>query len=423
MSMQTKDGQHSLAVVILAAGDGAALHSRRPLALHQAGGRSLAFHAVAAALRVAEAGDVLVVAGSAVDPVHNAVAETGVKVVMHAELAGYNDVLVLPCNLPLLKPETLSELLRAHRDSNVAATLLAASLDEPAEYGRESRVGVFRVAALPPHSEALMEQRVQRLAEALRDTGSSFATVPAADSAELWEADSIAELVAIDASLRAAKASMLMALGVTIYRPETCVIDTDVEVAPDTVIEPFVQLLGRTRVGPETHIHSYSVIQDCTIGDRVVVLPGCVLKDSVMERGASIGPMTHMRPGCTIGEDAHLGAFVETKKTRLGKGAKAGHLAYLGDAEVGAGTNIGAGVITCNYDGARKHPTHIGEGAFVGSDSTLVAPVTIGPGAYIGAGSCITKDVPADALAVGRAPQVTKEGWAEARRARHKTQG
>lgn len=423
MSKQTKDGQRTLAVVILAANDGSALHSQRPLALHQAGGRSLAGHAVAAAQCVTAATDIQVVAGSAAETVRVAVTASGVQVTNHASLEGYDDVLVLPCNLPLLRAETLAGLVRAHRTGEVAATLLAASLDEPAEGGREARVGVFRVASLPARPEALLKYSAQRLAEELRDTGSSFATVPAADPAELWEADSIAELVAIDASLRAAKASALLAAGVTIYRPETCVIDEDVEVGPDTVIDPFVQLLGHTHIGTATHIRSYAVIQDCTIGNRVQVLPGCVLKDSVIEQGASIGPMTHMRAGCTVGEDAHVGAFVETKKARLGKGAKAGHLAYLGDAEVGAGTNIGAGVITCNYDGVHKHPTHIGEGAFVGSDSTLVAPVTIGPGAYIGAGSCITHDVPADALAVGRARQVTKEGWAAARRARHKTQG
>jgi bifunctional UDP-N-acetylglucosamine pyrophosphorylase / glucosamine-1-phosphate N-acetyltransferase len=423
VSKQTNDSHRTLAVMILAASDGATLNSRRPLALHQAGGRSLAGHAVAAALSVAKAEDVLIVAGSATEPVRAVVAATGVQVMSHAAVAGYDDVLLLPCNVPLLTPASLTELVHAHRTGNVAATLLAASLDEQAEYGREARVGVFRVAALPAHPEALLEQGAQQLAEKIRHTGSSFATVLAADPAELWEADSVAELVAIDASLRASKASALIAAGVTIYRPETCVIDAEVEVAPDTVIEPFVQLLGHTRVGTETHIRSYSVIQDCTIGDRVLVLPGCVLKDSVIEQGANIGPMTHMRPGCTIGEDAHLGAFVETKKARLGKGVKAGHLAYLGDAEVGAGTNIGAGVITCNYDGVHKHPTHIGEGAFVGSDSTLVAPVSIGPGAYVGAGSCITHDVPADALAIGRARQIIKEGWAAVRRTRHKAQG
>ena len=233
-------------------------------------------------------------------------------------------------------------------------------------------------------------------------------------------ANTIAELVALDATLRAATASRLMAAGVTIFRPETCVIDAEVEVEPDTIIEPFVQLLGHTRIGADCHIRSYSVIENCTLGNDVLVRQSCVLAESTVADGARIGPFAHLRPGSEIGEDAHVGNFVETKKAKLGKGAKASHLTYLGDAEVGEGTNIGAGVITCNYDGVHKHITRIGEGVFVGSDSTLVAPVTIEDGAYIGAGSCITKDVPAGALAVSRAHQITKEGWAAARRARQK---
>lgn len=228
----------------------------------------------------------------------------------------------------------------------------------------------------------------------------------------------IPELVAEDARLKEDAARRLMAAGVTIYRPETCVIDAEVEVAAGTVIEPFVQLLGRTRVGKECLIRSYTVIENCAVGDNVLIRQSCILTDSTVKNGAKIGPFAHLRPESEIGEDAHVGNFVETKKTKLGKGAKANHLTYLGDAEVGAGSNIGAGVITCNYDGVHKHRTHIGERSFVGSDSTLVAPVSLGDGAYVGAGSCITKDVPAGALAVGRSRQVTKEGWAEARCAR-----
>jgi bifunctional UDP-N-acetylglucosamine pyrophosphorylase/glucosamine-1-phosphate N-acetyltransferase len=220
----------------------------------------------------------------------------------------------------------------------------------------------------------------------------------------------IEELVAEDAKLRAGAAARLMAAGVTIYRPETCVIDAE--------IEAFVQLLGRTRIGAKCLIRSYTVIENCKLGDNVLVRQSCVLTDSAVSDGAKIGPFSHLRPGSEIGEDAHVGNFVETKKTKLGKGAKANHLTYLGDAEVGEGVNIGAGVITCNYDGVNKHRTKIGKRAFVGSDSTLVAPVSVGEGAYIGAGSCITRDVPAGSLAVGRSSQVIKEGWAEARRVR-----
>jgi bifunctional UDP-N-acetylglucosamine pyrophosphorylase/glucosamine-1-phosphate N-acetyltransferase len=160
------------------------------------------------------------------------------------------------------------------------------------------------------------------------------------------------------------------------------------------------------------------VIEDCTLGDGILVRQSCVLSESTVAAGAKIGPFAHLRPGSEIGEEAHVGNFVETKKAKLGKGAKAGHLTYLGDAEVGAGTNIGAGVITCNYDGVHKHPTKIGEGVFVGSDSTLVAPVVVGDGAYVGAGSCITHDVSAGALALARGRQVVKEGWAAKLRAK-----
>ena len=230
----------------------------------------------------------------------------------------------------------------------------------------------------------------------------------------------ISEAVTRHAVENARKVSRMTAAGVTVFRPDTCIIDPDVEVGAGTVLEPYVQLLGKTRVGAGCRIRSFAVIEDCTLGDKVLVRQSCVLTESTVEAGAKIGPFAHLRPGSEIGEEAHVGNFVETKKARLGKGAKANHLTYLGDAVIGAGSNIGAGVITCNYDGVNKHMTVIGEGAFVGSDSTLVAPISIGDGAYIGAGSCITREVPSDALAVGRSRQVTKEGWAAAKRTRQK---
>jgi bifunctional UDP-N-acetylglucosamine pyrophosphorylase/glucosamine-1-phosphate N-acetyltransferase len=177
-----------------------------------------------------------------------------------------------------------------------------------------------------------------------------------------------------------------------------------------------VQLLGKTSIGSDCLIRSSTVIENSTLGNNVLVRQSCVITESVIGDGAKLGPFAHLRPGSDIGEEAHIGNFVETKKAKLGKGAKANHLSYLGDAEIGAGSNVGAGVITCNYDGVNKHATLIGQNAFIGSDSTLVAPIRIGDGAYVGAGSCITREVPADALAVGRSRQITKEGWASARR-------
>jgi bifunctional UDP-N-acetylglucosamine pyrophosphorylase/glucosamine-1-phosphate N-acetyltransferase len=242
-------------------------------------------------------------------------------------------------------------------------------------------------------------------------------TALAADNAyEILGANTRAELAGMDQRMRLAKCEQLMADGVTIFYPQTCVIDSDVEIKRDTVVEPFVQLLGSTRVGSDCRIGSYSVIRNTTLGEGVVVLPGCVIDDSRVQAGASLGPYSRLRPGSEIGEGAHVGNFVETKKTRMGKGSKAGHLSYLGDTEIGECVNIGAGTITCNYDGTHKHKTVIEDGVFIGSDSTLVAPVRIGKGAYVGAASCITGDVPADALALGRGRQMVKEGWAKQRR-------
>jgi bifunctional UDP-N-acetylglucosamine pyrophosphorylase/glucosamine-1-phosphate N-acetyltransferase len=208
-----------------------------------------------------------------------------------------------------------------------------------------------------------------------------------------------------------------MAQGVTIFRPETCIIDAEVTVGADTVIEPYVQLLGDTRIGSDCRIRSYSVIQQSTLADNVTVRNGCILDDAQVGDGAVLGPYAHLRPESNIGAEAHVGNFCETKKVTLGRGSKANHLTYLGDAVIGERTNIGAGVITCNYDGVHKHTTTIGDNSFVGSDSTLVAPISIGNGAYVGAGSCITHPVPDGALAIGRSHQITKEGWAASRRA------
>jgi bifunctional UDP-N-acetylglucosamine pyrophosphorylase/glucosamine-1-phosphate N-acetyltransferase len=258
------------------------------------------------------------------------------------------------------------------------------------------------------------------MAEVLRKARQRVVAFKTADASEVLGGNTRAELADIDQKMRLAKCRQLMADGVTVFYPTTCVIDADVEVAADTVIEPYVQLLGKTRIGSLCRIRSYSVIRDVEIEDGVSVLPGCVMDGARIGAGAIVGPYSRLRPGSEIGEGAHVGNFVETKKIKLGKGSKANHLTYLGDAEIGAGVNIGAGTITCNYDGVHKHKTVIEDGAFIGSDSTLVAPVRVGKGAYVGAASCITEDVPADALAVGRARQIVKEGWAGEKRAAKK---
>ena len=472
MSKKTAGGPQQdlkLAVVIMAAGKGTRLKSRRPKVLHQVGGKPLLQHVIAAAARVVNPTNIFAVVGHQAERVEKAMADSGIRFVVQTEQRGtghaiqcamesvgaYENILVLSGDVPLLRTETIQELWNFHVAQDAAMTLLTAMPRIPLGYGRvvrrdaqsaeveaiveqkmltpeqqrirEMNAGVyaFKTATLKMHLEKLAANNAQAelyltdMAQLLRAAGQRVVAVKAADAAEVLGANTIAELVALDSTMRMATANRLMGAGVTIFRPETCVIDAEVEVEPDTIIEPFVQLLGRTRIGTESHIRSYSVIENCTVGDRVIIRQSCVLIDSSISHGADIGPFARMRPGCEIGEDVHIGNFVEVKKSKLHNGVKAGHLAYLGDSEIGARTNIGAGVITCNYDGMRKHPTHIGEGVFVGSDSTLIAPVTIEDGAYIGAGSCITKDVPAGALAVGRAHQVTKEGWATARRARN----
>jgi len=465
-------GESRFAVVIMAAGKGTRLKSRRPKVLHSIGGKPLLRHVIATASRLAERKDIYAIVGHEADRVREAAADTGVHFIEQKEqrgtghaiqcareaIAGYDHILVLSGDVPLIRAETLEFLISLHLSEGSAMTILTAAPEDPTGYGRiirrapdvpdvaaiveqralkheqasireiNSGIYAFRVAPLLAHLDQLTSDNAHGefyltdMAEHLNAAGEKVAALLAAEAVEVLGANTIAELVALDASLRAATASRHMANGVTIFRPETCVIDADVEIEPDAIIEPFVQLLGKTKIGTDCHIRSYSVIENCTLGDGVLIRQGCVMAESMVADGAKIGPFAHLRPGSEIGPDAHVGNFVETKKARLGKGAKANHLTYIGDAEVGAGSNIGAGVITCNYDGVRKHMTLIGEGVFVGSDSTLVAPIEIGDGSYIGAGSCITRNVPPGALAVGRSRQVTKEGWVAARRARKEDQ-
>jgi bifunctional UDP-N-acetylglucosamine pyrophosphorylase/glucosamine-1-phosphate N-acetyltransferase len=256
------------------------------------------------------------------------------------------------------------------------------------------------------------------MAAVLRKAKQRVVATPTDNPSEILGSNTRAELVELDRKLRREKCAKLMTEGVTIFYPETCVIDSEVEVGADTTIEAFVQLLGKTRIGTDCRVRSYSVILNSEIEDEVLIRTGCILDGARVAKGAVLGPYSHLRPGSDIGEGAHVGNFVETKKVRLGKGSKANHLTYLGDAEIGAGVNIGAGTITCNYDGVHKHTTTIEDGAFVGSDSTLVAPVKVGRGSYVGAASCITEDVPPESLAIGRTRQIVKQGWVKEKQAR-----
>ena len=425
----------------------------------------------AAESQVVPAKDVFAIIGYEAERVRAAMADTGVGFVMQSEqrgtghalmaarqaLAGYDHVIVLSGDAPLITPHTIARLRDFHSRERAAMTLLSADLEDPTGYGRvlrqnarsaevdaiveEKAAGaaqkkiheinsgfyVFDVSQLYAHigklstANAHGEYYLTDMAEVLRQAKQRVVAWKTSTASEVLGGNTRAELADLDHRMRRAKCEQLMAEGVTVFYPATCVIDADVVVAADTVIEPYVQLLGMTRIGANCRVRSYCVIRDTDIGDGVVVLPGCVMDEARVSDMAVIGPYSRLRPGSQIGEGAHIGNFVETKKVKLGKGSKASHLTYLGDAEIGAGVNIGAGTITCNYDGVQKHKTIIEDGAFVGSDSTLVAPVRVGASAYVGAGSCITDDVPPDALAIGRARQIVKEGWVREKRKKRST--
>jgi bifunctional UDP-N-acetylglucosamine pyrophosphorylase / glucosamine-1-phosphate N-acetyltransferase len=463
------------AIAIMAAGKGTRLKSKRPKVLHEIGGRALLLHVIAAAKTIVPADHIFCIIGHEADRVKSAVESTGVQFVLQAEQRGTGHamqmlkafftlneaplpkhLLVLSGDVPLIRPETIAAVRDVHLSERAAMTILTAVPANPTGYGRvlrltpegaevtaiieqksltpehlntpeiNSGIYCFETKALFSKLDALDTKNAHGefyltdVAAMLVAEGKRVVAIKADSVDEVLGANTIAEMMHLDAAIRLATAKRLMAAGVTIFRPETCVIDAEVTVGPDTVIEPYVQLLGTTKIGSESRVRSYSVIQNSRLGDNVTVRNGCILDTAEVANNAILGPYAHLRPESRIGEGAHVGNFVETKKTTMGKGSKANHLNYLGDAIIGAGVNIGAGAITCNYDGVHKHLTTIGDGAFVGSDSTLVAPVTIGAGAYIAAGSSITEDVPEGALALGRSRQVTKPGWVAAKKASEK---
>ncbi len=459
-----------IAVAIMAAGKGTRLKSQLPKVLHEVGGKPLLAHVIASATHVVPASDVFAIIGHEADRVRDALAHTGVNFVRQSEqrgtghalmvaksaLAAYDHVIVLSGDAPQITPQTIAQLLNFHLDEQSAMTLLTANLDHPTGYGRVIRKNArsaevqsiveeksatpaqkkirevnagfyaFSVPQLFAHIQSLStanphaEYYLTDMAAVLRQARQKVVVWKTENVVEVLGANTRAELSFLDHQIRMRKCRQLMAEGVSIFYPATCVIDEDVEIAADTVIEPFVQILGRSRIGASCRIRSYSVILDSEIADGVLIRPGCILEEARIGPSAVLGPYSHLRPGSDIGEGAHVGNFVETKKIKLGKGSKANHLTYLGDAEIGAGVNIGAGTITCNYDGVHKHTTIIEDGVFIGSDSTLVAPVRVGKGAYVAAASCITSDVPEDALAIGRAHQIVKPGWASSKRAARK---
>lgn len=457
--MSAKD----LICVVLAAGKGTRLKSEVAKVLHRAGGRTLVEHVVAACKPLE--GDILVVVGHQAENVGAAVTPLGAATVLqrpqngtgHAMLIARNAIspksrfaIVLPGDAPLICPETLRELIEQHRKSGAAATVLTAEIDNPAGYGRIVRHKDGTVAAIVEEKSASDAERKIReinssvycftleklwpsLAEVrpenahrelylpdavayLNKRKEKVRAVKAANAKEILGCNTRAEIADADRVFRARKAAALLDSGVTIYLPETVLIDPEVEVGSDSVVEPNVQLLGKTRIGSHCRIQSGSVLTDALLEHHVLVRQHSVITASQLRSGAIVGPFAHLRPGTELQAGARVGNFVEVKKSVLGEGVKAMHLTYLGDATIGRESNIGAGTITCNYDGANKYPTTIGQRVFVGSDSALVAPIRIGDGAYIAAGSTVTEDVPADALAIARWRQTNKAGWAAERR-------
>jgi bifunctional UDP-N-acetylglucosamine pyrophosphorylase / glucosamine-1-phosphate N-acetyltransferase len=449
--------------IILAAGEGKRMRSRRQKVLHPLCGRPLIGYALRVARTVADR-LVMVVSPSA-DEV-TAVAGDGVVAVEQGERLGTGHavlqarracgeaatVLVLPSDMPLLTAETFERLVAHHAATGAAVTVLTAHVAEPHGYGRVLRQR-GRVTRIVEEREATDDQKqiseintavycfdARRFWPALaevrpnNDQGEYYLTdvvgilarsggrveaITVADPAEALGVNDRRQLAAVAAIQRRRILDRLMESGVTIIDPSTTYVEDTVTIGPDTIIYPQVLIEGASVIGSECVVQSGCQIRSCRLGDRVQLKPYCVMTDSVVEDDAQLGPFCHLRPQAMIGPHARVGNFVEVKNSRLGRGTKAPHLSYIGDATVGEGVNVGAGTITCNYDGTAKHETRIGDRVFVGSNTTLVAPITVGEGAYVAAGSTVTRDVPPGALALGRAQQVDKPGWTE-RKARER---
>jgi len=461
-----------LHVVILAAGKGTRMKSARPKVLHPLAGRPLIDHALRTVDQLAATSTILVVGHGAEEVTSALSARPHLQFVVQSPqlgtghallqtrsaLAGKSGtVLLLYADVPLLQASTLVRLVETHHAARAAATVLTADLDDPYGYGRILRDRSGKIVRIVEERDASGEER------AIREVNSgiyAFALAPlfealdglAADNSqgeyyltdlvgiyrrrnlrvetvhldapdELRGVNSRADLADLGRILRARKSRALMLDGVTLEDPATTYVDDDVIVGADTIIGPGVLLEGRTRVGRGCRIAAGVRLTNAVLGDEVTVLDRSVIVDSKVKSGASVGPFAHVRPESEIGEHARIGNFVELKKTTIGRGSKANHLAYLGDATIGNDVNIGAGTITCNYDGVTKHPTVIEDDVFIGSDTQLVAPVRVGKGAYVAAGSSITADVPAEALAIARGRQENKPGWVAKRRAKKAADG
>ncbi len=467
MNQKLAEEHVRISVVVLAAGLGTRMKSKLAKVLHRVGGMSLVEHVVRAAVQLTPASEITVVIGHQAGDVRDQLSGLGVNFIHQVEQQGTGHallacreslhstpglLLVLYGDTPLLSAATLRRLVDRQQRHRAAATLITTHLDDPAGYGRvilddqghvraiveqkvaspqqlsirliNSGIYCFNAALLWRHIGEIRpdnpanEYYLTDIVDILHRHGHSVQALEVKEASELLGINTRVDLAAVDKVIRDRKTRELMLAGVTIEKPETVTIDAHVTIGPDTIVEPNVRLLGATSIGEDCRIGASSVIDSSRLADRVTVGPMSIISDARVEAGALIGPFSRLRPGSDVGAGAHVGNFVELKNTRLAAGAKANHLAYLGDADIGERVNVGAGSITCNYDGEAKHRTCIGAGAFIGSNSTLVAPVTIGEDSYVGAASVITDNVPEGALALGRARQVVKEGWARRRRAK-----
>jgi len=451
-------------ILILAAGKATRFKSEHSKMLHRLAGRPLGEYALGA-VRAAKPQRTYMVIGHEAEEVRKAFARPGLTFIEQREQLGTGHALlvaraalercpsstlvVVVGDAPLLRAETLRALVEAHGKARAAATVLSVRLENPHGYGRMVRARGGRVRAiveekvctpaqkkirevnsgilcfsrarLLEHLQALSAENAQKeylltdLVEIFNRHRLKVMAFPVADAREVLGVNDRVELARMERVLRLRKAEALMREGVTIVNPECTFIDDQVEVGCDTVIEPGVSLLGQTRVGNACLLRPYSTIADSILGDRVTVRPYCMINACQIGPDVILGPCAHLRDGAVIEQGARIGNFVEVKKSRVGRGTKAWHLTYLGDATLGERVNVGAGTITCNYDGEKKNPTQIEDDVFVGSGSMLVAPLRIGKGSYVAAGSTITEDVPPDSLALGRARQINKEGWLRTR--------
>jgi bifunctional UDP-N-acetylglucosamine pyrophosphorylase/glucosamine-1-phosphate N-acetyltransferase len=455
---------NNLCVLIMAAGKGTRMVSNRAKVLHTICGTPMLrlIHRAAAGL---EPEKTFIVIGQDAERIRATMDGLPVGFILQPEQLGtghaimtsrpqieqmQGDVLVLSGDTPRLKTETLRKLIEHHRRSCAASTLLTAIAADPSGYGRILRGGQGRIEAIVEDKDATPDQRkiaeinagfycfrIPPLLEALQQIsnrnaqGEYYLTdlveiqqrrgllvegLLHSDWEELRGINTRKELAELAGAMRTQKNEELMLAGVTLIDPEHTYIDLDVVVEKDVRIHPMATLEGNTRVGEGSIIRSGTRVANSIIGPNVEILESCVIIDSEIGAGTMVGPCAHLRVHTVVGEKCRIGNFVEIKKSTLGAGTKAAHLAYLGDARIGRNVNIGAGVITCNYDGIHKSVTIIEDDVFVGTDSQLVAPVKIGQGAYIAAGSCITEDVPPGALGIARTRQTIKEEWVRRRK-------